>query len=263
MNYETLCIKVTKIATEAGNFIRKEKDHISAENVKEKDLHSYVTYVDTETEKLIVSKLENIIPNAAFLTEEETIQNEQKEYTWIIDPLDGTTNYIHGLYPCSVSIALRHNDETVIGVVYEVGHNECFYTWKNGPAYLNGNEISVSGTQSLEKALVATGFPYYDYERLENLLQCLKHFMKNTHGVRRHGSAATDLAYVACGRYEAFFEYSLNPWDVAAGALIVKQAGGIVTDFSGENNYLFGQEIIASNKFVYSEFYKIIKESMF
>ena len=132
-------------------------------------------------------------------------------------------------------------------MVYEVGRDECFYAWKNGGAYLNTRPIQVSKRADIHDALVATGFPYSDFSRLDDYMETLKWAMKNARGVRRMGSAATDLAYVACGRFDAFWEYDLKPWDVAAGALIVKEAGGIVTDYKGGNNYLFGREIVATN----------------
>jgi myo-inositol-1(or 4)-monophosphatase len=152
------------------------------------------------------------------------------------------------------------NKELVIGVIYEINLDECFYAWENSKAYLNGNEISVSEAPTLSDSLIATGFPYYDYSKIDEYLASLKYFMQNTHGLRRLGSAATDLAYVACGRFEGFYEYCLQPWDVAAGAFLVQQAGGKVTDFKGENNYVFGKEIIAGNNTSFDEFSNKVKE---
>ena len=158
-----------------------------------------------------------------------------------------------------VSIALLKNNELILGVIYEPNRDEVFYAWKNGGAYLNGKSISVSSTKNISNSLFATGFPYFDYEKIVAYLDVLKWLMTNSRGIRRMGSAAIDLAYVACGRFDAFYEYSLNSWDVAAGALIVQEAGGDVTDFNGNKNYLFGGEILASNLYINNEFLNKIK----
>ncbi len=260
INYKDICNKVTILAKEVGNFIRNEKDKISSENIETKSLHSYVTYVDKNAEQIIVDGLKIILSDAGFITEEETETIKSDKYNWIVDPLDGTTNFIHGLEPFSVSIALEEKGRIVVGVVYEVGKDECFYAYKDSPAYLNAKEIKVSKSKILADSLIATGFPYYDFEKNKAILASLEYFMKNTHGIRRFGSAATDLAYVACGRFDAFYEYSLNIWDVAAGAFIVQQAGGKVSDFNGGDNYLFGREIIATNNLVYDKFSEVIQK---
>jgi myo-inositol-1(or 4)-monophosphatase len=150
------------------------------------------------------------------------------------------------------------NNELVMGIVYEITRDEVFYSWKDSPAYMNGDEIHVSKSSAVKNSLIATGFPYYNYARLPQFMNSLDFFMRNSHGLRRLGSAATDLAYVACGRFDAFYEYSLSPWDVAAGAFILKQAGGKVSDFGGGNNYLFGEEIIATNGQIFDEFLEIV-----
>jgi myo-inositol-1(or 4)-monophosphatase len=150
--------------------------------------------------------------------------------------------------------------QLVLGVIYEINLDECFYAWEGSKAFLNGKEIQVSKAPTLADSLLATGFPYYDYERMSEYLELLNYFMKHTHGLRRLGSAATDLAYVACGRFEGFYEYSLQPWDVAAGAFIVQQAGGKVTDFSGTDDYIFGKEIVAGNSLFFEEFLNAIKK---
>jgi len=187
------------------------------------------------------------LPESGFIAEEGTSSKHGERYNWVIDPLDGTTNYIQGVPIYAVSIGLLDGDELVVGVVYEVGLDECFYAWKEGGAYMNGEPIRVSERDDIHDALLATGFPYSNFDQLDEYLALLKWTMTNARGVRRLGSAATDLAYVACGRFDSFWEYDLKPWDVAAGALIVKEAGGVVTDFNGGSNYIFGGEIIASN----------------
>ena len=150
-----------------------------------------------------------------------------------------------------------------MGVVFEINLQECFYAWKDGGAFLNGHQIITSGTENLKDSLLATGFPYDDFNRLEEYIEVFKHFMKTTHGIRRLGSAAVDLAYVAAGRYDGFFEYGLNSWDVAAGAIIVEQAGGIISDFTGKENYIFGKEIIASNSIIFEEFLETINKHFY
>jgi myo-inositol-1(or 4)-monophosphatase len=174
------------------------------------------------------------------------LDETDKEYTWIIDPLDGTTNFVHGVPTYAVSVGLMYQNEIVLGVIHEVNHNESFYAWKNGGAFLNENPIHVTDVSEIEHSLFATGFPSHNFEKIDNYLTILNGLMKECHGLRRIGSAATDLAYVACGRYEGFFEHNLKPWDVAAGIVIVKEAGGKVSDFSGGENVLFGREIVAA-----------------
>jgi myo-inositol-1(or 4)-monophosphatase len=249
-------------AKKAGAFIKDNLNRVEGADIEYKGIHDFVTYVDKTSEKMLVEMLTDVLPGAGFLVEEKSVEQTNNNLYWIIDPLDGTTNYVHRLAPYAVSIALMEDNEIVAGVVYEIGAGECFYTWKNAPSFLNGEEIKVSDRKILKDSLIATGFPYYDYDRLNAFLETLAYFFNHTHGVRRLGSAATDLAYVACGRFEAFYEYSLHPWDVAAGALLVKNAGGTVSDFSGNNAYVFGKEIIASNEAVYAEFLKIVKTHM-
>ncbi|MFT6881309.1 MAG: myo-inositol-1(or 4)-monophosphatase [Marinoscillum sp.] len=240
-----LTVAVRAIAKEAGAFIKKERETFTKEHIELKGKSNLVSYVDKETEKLLVSKLKELIPAAGFITEENTIAQNQKEYTWIIDPLDGTTNFIHGLPTYSVSIGLTQSSEIVLGVVYEVNLDECFYAHRGGGAFLNGQKISVSDASQISESLFATGFPIYNFEQIDQYMAILNDLMKDAHGLRRVGSAAVDLAYVACGRYEGYFEYNLNSWDVAAGILLVKEAGGTVSDFSGGDNALFGKELVA------------------
>ena len=203
-----------------------------------------------------------LLPEAGFIAEEGTSDRKGERYNWIIDPIDGTTNFIHGLSPYAISIALEDKNEIILGVVYEIGLDECFYTCKGAPAYLNGKEITVTSASSVADSLIATGFPYSDYGKMKGFMNSLDYFMKNSHGLRRLGSAATDLAYVACGRFEGFYEYGLKPWDVAAGAFLVQQAGGANCDFNGDENYIYGQEIISSNSLVFDEFKGIINKLM-
>ena len=251
MNYQELCEASLPIVKQAGAFIKEQVGKVRQGDIEEKALNSLVSYVDRKAEQLLVKGLQTLLPDATFLTEEETVQQTTGTWQWIIDPLDGTTNFLHQLPVFSVSVALRHQEQLVLGIVYEVNQEECFYAWRGGGAYLNGKRIRVTATEKLANSLIATGFPYYDYEKTDKYLEVLKYFIKNTRGVRRFGSAAVDLAYVACGRFDAFYEYSLNAWDVAAGILLVQEAGGQVSDFRGGDDYLFGKEMIASNQGVF------------
>jgi myo-inositol-1(or 4)-monophosphatase len=262
INLQTLCQEVCLLSKEAGAFIRNERKKFLIEKVEIKGKNDFVSYVDKGSEQLLVEGLSKLLPGSGFIAEEGTSDYKSDEYNWIIDPLDGTTNFIHGI-PCyAVSIALMRQEELIMGIIYEINMDECFYAWKGSKAYLNGTEIHVSKASTLADSLIATGFPYYDYSRMDNYLEVFKHFMKNTHGLRRLGSAATDLAYVACGRFEGFYEYSLQAWDVAAGAFLVQQAGGKVTDFSGGKNFIFGKELVAGNDACFNEFLKAVNKHL-
>ncbi len=258
LTLNTILPHVVRTAKSAGAFIKKERETFSYKKVEVKGLNDLVSYVDKTAEEIIVKELKEIVPEAGFLVEENSA-NEKKEYNWIVDPLDGTTNFVHGV-PCyAVSIALEHKGEIILGVVYEVSRNECFSAVRGCGAFLNNNPIKVSANKTLKDSLIATGFPIYNFTKLDNYLEALKFFMQNTHGVRRIGAAAADLCYLASGRVDAFFEYNLNPWDVAAGALIIKEAGGTVTDFSGGDNWLYGKEIVCTNNLVKDEFFEVIR----
>ncbi len=250
--------EVNALVTEVAKYISEERKSFDNKVVSDKGINQLVSYVDVEAEKQLVAGLAKIFPEAGFITEEETSDKGRAEYNWIIDPLDGTTNFIHNLPVYSVSVGLAKHKEILIGVVYEIGRKELFTAWQGGGAWCNGEKIQVSAETELRKSLMATGFPYYDYVHMDAYLETLKHLMRTTHGLRRMGSAAVDLAYVACGRFEGFFEYGLHAWDVAAGCLLVKEAGGNVSDFKGGNEFLFGDSIIASNAGLYKELAGII-----
>ncbi|MDD4644808.1 MAG: inositol monophosphatase family protein, partial [Bacteroidales bacterium] len=228
--------------------------------IETKGKMDFVTDVDKQSEKQLLDGLALILPEAGFIAEEGTYTQRGKKFNWIVDPLDGTTNFIHGVFPFSVSIALMEDEELVAGVIYDPLQDECFSAWKGGPARLNGKTIHTSQRASLSEALVATGFPYTDFSLIDPYMASLKDIMGCTHGIRRLGSAAMDLAYVACGRYDAFWEYHLKPWDVAAGTLIIRQAGGQVNDFHGGDNYLFGETYVASNGLIHKEFLDLLKK---
>jgi len=262
MKLEELIKDVNTIVREVGEYISSQKDHISSKDIDTKGIHDLVTFVDKRSERMLIDHLSRILPGSGFLVEEQTVENEGKEYTWIIDPLDGTTNYIHGLPAYSISVALMKDEEVIMGTVLDVEAGECYYSWKDGPAFLNDNIITVSKTASLGDSLLATGFPYSDFENLDAYLKMFRYLMENTRGIRRFGSAAIDLAWVACGRFDGFWEYSLKPWDVAAGSFIVIRAGGLCSDFSGGTNFLFGREIVCGNPYIYPDLLELSQKMM-
>jgi myo-inositol-1(or 4)-monophosphatase len=248
------------IATQVGSFIEKEKLSFGMDKVEHKGFNDLVSYVDKEAEKQLVDRLHAIFPAAGFITEEGTSTARGEHYHWVIDPLDGTTNFIHGLPVFAVSIGLIQGEEVVLGVVYEVNRRECFYAMKGGGAFCNDQPIQVSKAPKLASSLLATGFPYYQFDLMDKYFSSMKLLMQKTHGLRRLGSAAMDLCYVASGRMDGYFEYNLNSYDVAAGVLIVQEAGGRVTEFLGGNNYIFGRNIVASNGAIHDEFLEVLAE---
>jgi myo-inositol-1(or 4)-monophosphatase len=248
------------VAAEAAAYIRKERGSFSQGAVESKGLNDLVSHVDRNSEKLIVERLRVLNPDAGFIVEENTVTG-RRSANWIVDPLDGTTNFVHGIPSYAVSIALEREGEIVAGVVHEVSRNECFHAFANGGAFLNDRPIRVSETAKLVDSLIATGFPVKNFERLDPFVRATSHFMRNTRGVRRLGAASVDLCYLACGRFDGFFEYNLSPWDVAAGAIIIREAGGNVYDFSGRQRWLHGREIACTNGKIDGEFLSVIRES--
>ncbi len=259
MDIEIITKQVVNLAKRVGIFIKNENVRIKEKDVEFKGVHNLVTYVDKTAETMLIEELGKIVPEAGFIAEEDDSLEKGKRFNWIVDPLDGTTNYIHTVPLYSISIALTDGLETIMGIVYEINFQEDFYAWKGSPAFLNGKTIRVSKTKDLDNSLVATGFPYYDYSRLDEYLNLFKDLMQSSQGIRRLGSAAVDLVYTACGRFDLFYEYGLNPWDVAAGAFIVQQAAGKVTNFGGDDKFVFGKEIVASNRLIHNEFLDKLK----
>ncbi|MDP3468109.1 MAG: inositol monophosphatase family protein [Daejeonella sp.] len=260
MDLPKLTAGVIALSKEVGEFIRREALVFELERVEYKGLHDMVSYVDKTAEISIVKGLKALLPEAGFVTEEKTATITGEKYDWIIDPLDGTTNFIHGLPTYSISIALQCNNELILGVVYEINRDECFSAWKNGGAYLNNKRIRVSKASPIENTLLATGFPYYEFGKLDAYLAVLKELMQRCHGVRRIGSAAIDLAYVACGRFDGYFEFNLNSYDVAAGMVLVREAGGEIFDFSGGNDSIEKREMVATNGLISAELLFILED---
>jgi myo-inositol-1(or 4)-monophosphatase len=261
MNLQTIRNDVLDVCSEVGEFIRKEAEGFDLSRIEKKSsFNNLVSYVDKEAETRLVEALRKSLPQAGFITEEGTVeQSSSSEYNWIIDPLDGTTNFLHGLPIYAISVALARKKQPILGVIYHIVRNESFHAIENDAAYCNKRVIRVSDAPLLSESLLATGFPYHTDSRGDTYLAIIKDFLEKTHGIRRLGSAAIDLAYVAAGRLEGFFEYNLNPWDVAAGVLIVQQAGGKVTDFSGGHDTLFGRQLCASNGSIHDEMLAMIQ----
>lgn len=239
------------ISIEVGHFIVQQQ--LAPSQIEEKSFNNLVSFVDKTAEKVFVEALAKVLPEAGFIAEEGSGSPQKEGYNWIIDPLDGTTNFIHQI-PCyCTSVALHGPKGLELGVIYEPHRKEVFSAIAKQGAWLNQKKIEVSKTTKLEKSLLATGFPYDDFGRQEAYMELLKDLTTHTRGIRRLGSAALDLAYVACGRFEAFYEYNLNPWDVAAGILIVQEAGGHVTGFQDTTDPLFGADILASNGLMHEQ----------
>jgi myo-inositol-1(or 4)-monophosphatase len=259
MFLELITKQVANLSRAVGGYIKSESKNLHHKHITDKGVNDFVTDVDKTSEKRLVTELHKLLPEAGIIAEEGDHYSRKDHFNWIIDPLDGTTNYIHGAQPYSISIGLMEKNRVIAGVVYEINLNECFYAWHQGGAYLNGHKITVSKAPTVKDALIATGFPYSDFSRLDHYMEAFRYLMKHSHGIRRLGSAAADLAYVACGRYDAFFEYGLHPWDVAAGSIIVEEAGGKVSDFNGADGFIFGSEIVAGNGLLAEEFLGIIR----
>jgi len=248
-----------QLVRKASAFIFDNINKVNSEDIEEKSMNSLVSFVDKEAENILVAGLSKIIPNCGFITEEDTEDDDNKEYVWIIDPLDGTTNFLKKIPHFAVSVALQHNGETVMGIVKEVNSGEEWTAIIGKGAHLNNEPIKVTSS-SYKDCIIATGFPYSNEFNYDQQFNVIRHWLTETRGMRRIGSAALDLCYVACGRFGAYHEATLNPWDLAAGELIVREAGGIVTDYNGGSDYLYGKTIIAASNEIYSSVGPIIKK---
>ncbi len=243
---QQICMRAIPVLKRTGNFIAKSRRHLQQNQIELKGVRDMVTEIDKQAEMRLVKSLKKILPEAGFITEEKTTDQTRFNYNWVIDPLDGTTNFVFGIPICAVSVALMQGDTILIGMVYEISMGEMFYTWKGAPSYCNGEVIRVSKQRDFSRALVATGFPYTRTKRIPGIARSIAYFLEHCQDIRRFGSAATDLCYVACGRLDIYYEGYLQLWDIAAGILIVKNAGGAVTNLKGEEEYA-ESNIIACN----------------
>lgn len=249
----------TKAAREAGNIILRNIDKMDRITVHVKAKNDFVTQVDLKAEEVIIKELKTAYPDHSILAEESGRSNEDSEYLWIIDPLDGTTNFIHGFPQYAVSIGLQYKGRMEVAVVFDPVKNELFTASRGDGAQLNGRRIRVTEQKGLKGALLGTGFPFKHPQHLDTYLETFKAVHPDVAGIRRAGSAALDLAYVAAGRLDGFWEIGLSSWDMAAGVLLVREAGGIVTDFSGEGNYLQTGNVVAGSNKTYPALYEAIK----
>ena len=247
-----------KAARKAGAIINRASLDIDRVRISRKDRNDFVTEVDEACERVIIETLTQAYPSHGFLGEESGLTgvsaaSKASEYVWVIDPLDGTTNFIHGMPVYCVSIGLLHKGQVTQAVVYDPSRDELFVASKGKGAFLNDRRIRVSKQDRLEGALVGTGFPFKRQAQIDLYLSMFKEISEKAAGLRRPGAAAIDLAYVAAGRYDAFFEMGLMPWDAAAGSLLITEAGGFVGNFKGESDYLFAENILAGTPKVFAQ----------
>ena len=259
-NLEQITRLVCQVAREAGSYIRKERANFSVEKVERKHAHDYVSYVDKGSEQMIVKALRELLPDAGFITEEGSAGHTDEQYVWVVDPLDGTTNFIHGFAPYAVSIALCKGREIVVGVVYEIVSDECFYAWQGGGAFMNGQPIHV-GKSKIGDALLCLQLPYNSDAYKPVIKRLIEYFYGNVGSIRMIGSAAIALCYVAAGRLDAYAERYIGQWDYMAGALIVKEAGGRVTNYLGEDYFMEGDSVIATNEVIHQELLEAVKQA--
>ena len=248
-----------RAARRAGSIINRASLNGGALNVRAKRVNDFVTQVDQAAEEAIIEIVRKAHPDHGFLAEESGKTPGEAEYVWIIDPLDGTTNFIHGFPQYCVSIAVEHRGALAHGVVYDPVKNELFTASKGRGAFLNDRRIRVSKCTRLKESLVGTGFPFKELSRLDLYTGQLRNLIQGSAGVRRAGAAALDLAYVACGRLDAFWEMGLSPWDMAAGALLIQEAGGLVGDFSGEARYLQSGDMSAATPKVFPQLLEALR----
>ena len=255
--HPTLNIAV-KAARRAGSIITRASEDIGSLTINDKGYNDFVTEVDLASETEIIRVLKASYPDHAFLGE-ETGLSHQADNIWIIDPLDGTTNFLHGFPQYCISIALEEKGEITQAVIYDPNRNDLFTATKGQGAYLNQRRMRVSNKSKLKESILGTGFPFRDFQHLPVYLKIFEEVVRGTSGVRRPGSAALDLAYVAAGWFDGFFEINLSKWDIAAGGLLVTEAGGIVSDFSEKDGWLESGNIVATNPKIYDPLIKIIQ----
>jgi len=248
-----------KAARQAGKTILHKSYRMDQLRADLKGARDYVTNIDLLAERQIVEVIHNAYPDHAILAEEQH-SRPGVDYEWIIDPLDGTTNYIHGIPSYCVSIAVRRNARVEHGVIYDPVHEELFTASIGEGALVNNRRIRTSPISNLEHTLIATGFPFREDDSVDLWVDIFRELAKKTSGIRRPGSAALDLAFVACGRYDGFWETGLKPWDVAAGSLLIQESGGIVSDFNGQQNFLDSGTIVAGNPSVHDQLLKIVRK---
>jgi myo-inositol-1(or 4)-monophosphatase len=256
--HPTLNIAV-KAARRAGSVINRASFDLDKLTIEQKGQNNFVSEVDRAAEQAIIQVLKEAYPQHSILAEESGLTESNSEYQWIIDPLDGTTNFLHGFPQYCISIALAVKGTVQHGVIFDPVRNELFTASKGAGAFLNDRRIRVSKTLNIKDALLGTGFPYREFAHFDRYLAIFKDMTQKSAGIRRPGAAALDLAYVACGRFDGFWERGLSPWDVAAGGLMVQEAGGLISDFSGEGNWLHDGSVISGTPKVFAPMLAIIQ----
>ena len=273
---EQLTLQVCAVARRAGLFIRSERQQFNAGCIERKHAHDYVSYVDKQSEQLIVDSLRQLLPQAGFITEEGLAHHTDESLCWVVDPLDGTTNFIHQHPPYAVSIALMQNDDILLGVVYEICADECFYAWKGGGAWMShtseGGDVAADAKAaavrlhtsdvSMTDALLCLQLPYNSDAYNPVIRHLIARFYGRAASIRMLGSAAIALCYVAAGRLDGYAEKYIGQWDYMAGALIVSEAGGRVTDYDGSTAFTNGNSVVAANALVHDELLKGIAEAL-
>lgn len=249
-------------ARTAGKFLKDNLGKIKSVEEKFGQEKNLVTEIDKKSEQIIIDIIHRHFPEHQILGEEGGGRGDGSSgYKWVIDPLDGTTNYTHGFPVFCVSIGVEFNGEIVIGVIYDPNFDDLFTAEKGKGAFLNGEKLTVTKVSSLNRSMLVTGFPYNINENPNHAIEHFVNFLKDSQAVRRMGSAAIDLAYVAAGRYEGFWEVNLQPWDMAAGVLLVAEAGGRVTNFAGKPASIYDHDILATNGFVHEKMMEVLKRS--
>lgn len=259
LEYQKIIDQLIPLGEKVGEYMRNEIGKVLRSQIEEKELNSLVSYVDKTSEMMIVKRLSEILPEAGFITEEKTVKTEAKDLMWIVDPLDGTTNYLFGIPHYSTSIALQMKGEIVLGMVRDNAKQECFTAIKGQGAFLNGYKLDLAPNLKMADSIFVTGFPYSNDYNPEVYLGIIQYWLKHSRGLRRLGSAALDLAYVAAGRVSCYYEGYLNIWDIAAGSLIAAEAGAIVSDFNGESKFLDSCQIVACHPSIYTEVLQVLK----
>lgn len=253
-----IIIKAARRASQIINRASLDLEHLQITTKRQSD---FVTEVDKAAEAAIIEVLREAYPEYGILAEESgqtTGRAHGSDYQWIIDPLDGTTNFIHGFPQYAISIALAHRGQVTQAVVYDTIRNEMFTASKGSGAFLNERRIRVSKCLRLDEALIGTGFPYRSYEHIDTYLAIFKELARKSAGIRRPGAASLDLAYVACGRFDGFWEFGLSPWDIAGGALLISEAGGLIADLAGDDSYLQTGNVVAGTPKVFSQLLQVI-----
>jgi myo-inositol-1(or 4)-monophosphatase len=248
-----------KAARRAGSIINRASNDLDKLTVERKTQNDFVSEVDRAAEAAIIEVLNEAYPQHSILAEESGLKKSDSDYQWIIDPLDGTTNFLHGFPQYCVSIALAIKGQVNHGVIFDPTRNDLFTASKGGGAFLNSRRIRVSKVINMKGALVGTGFPFKQFKQFDRYMAMFKDVTQAASAVRRPGAAALDLAYVACGRYDAFWEMGLSSWDMAAGTLMIKEAGGLVADFNGDEGYLESGNVVAATPKVFPALLKIVQ----